>query len=122
MIHMHIIRAKKYYLRPLGTEGQGSEAYPGRKPYNNIAFCIPLGVGFKYNLNPSLNLGFEITYNFTTTDYLDDVSTTYAGISNFPTLPNGDPSLAAAAAGPFKRNRYTSHWNPGTPKRLCQSK
>ncbi|MDP4129636.1 MAG: DUF6089 family protein [Bacteroidota bacterium] len=77
-------QGQKVYLRELGTEGQGTPAYPGRKPYANIAAYIPLGVGYKYNLNPGMNIGFEVVYRFTTTDYLDDVSTTYAGIDNFP--------------------------------------
>jgi len=85
---------QKYYLRDLGTEGQ-AVGYNGRKPYSNIAAFFPLGLGYKYNLNPRMNIGFEIVYNFTTTDYIDDVSTTYAGINNFPTLPNGAPSVAA---------------------------
>ncbi len=85
---------QKYYLRELGTEGQAA-GYDGRKPYNNIAAYIPIGLGYKYNLNPKMNIAIEAVYNFTTTDYLDDVSKTYAGISNFPTLPNGDPSVAA---------------------------
>jgi hypothetical protein len=42
-----------------------------------------------------MNIGIEAVYNFTTTDYLDDVSKTYAGINNFPTLPDGSPSVAA---------------------------
>lgn len=88
-------KGQKIYLRELGTEGQGTAAFPSRKPYNNIAAFIPLGVGYKYNLNPKMNIGIEIVYRFTTTDYLDDVSTTYAGIENFPSLPNGDPSIAA---------------------------
>jgi hypothetical protein len=33
-----------------------------------------------------MNIGLEIVYRFTTTDYLDDVSKTYAGIDNFPKL------------------------------------
>jgi hypothetical protein len=85
---------QKYYLRELGTEGQAA-GYQGRKPYNNIAAYIPLGLGYKYNLNPRMNIGFEIVYRFTTTDYLDDVSKTYAGITSFPTLPDGSPSPAA---------------------------
>jgi hypothetical protein len=88
------LEGQKYYLRELGTEGQAA-GYDGRKPYNNIAAFFPLGVGYKYNLNPRMNIGVEIVYNFTTTDYIDDVSKTYAGINNFPTLPNGDPSVAA---------------------------
>jgi len=88
-------QGQKIYLRPLGTEGQGSAAYPSRRPYGTMAICFPLGVGIKYNLNPKMNVGFEITYRFTTTDYLDDVSKTYVGADKFVTLPNGNPSLAA---------------------------
>lgn len=87
------LNGQKYYLRDLGTEGQAA-GYMGRKPYSNIAAYIPLGLGYKYNINPKMNIGFEVVYRFTTTDYIDDVSTTYAGISSFPTLPGGDPSVA----------------------------
>ena len=87
-------QGQKVFLRPLGTEGQGSAAYPGRKPYSTMAMCFPIGVGYKYSLNPQVNIGFEIVYRFTTTDYIDDVSTTYAGIAAFPGLPNGKASLA----------------------------
>ena len=87
-------QGQKVFLRPLGTEGQGSAAYPDRKPYGSIAACFPLGVGIKYNLNPKINVGFEITYRFTTTDYIDDVSKTYVGVDKFGTLPNGNPTIA----------------------------
>lgn len=85
---------QKYFLRPLGTEGQGSEAYPDRKPYSSTALCVPLTVGFKIALRESINVYVEAGYRFTNTDYLDDVSTTYAGAENFPPLPNGQPSPA----------------------------
>lgn len=74
----------KYFLRPLGTEGQGSAIYPGRKQYSSVALAFPFGVGVKYALNQKVNLNFEITHRFTTTDYLDDVSSTYAGIAAYP--------------------------------------
>ncbi|MBZ5857874.1 type IX secretion system protein PorG [Flavihumibacter profundi] len=86
---------QKYFLRPLGTEGQGTAAYPDRKPYSSMAFAMPFGVGVKYALNSKMNLGFEVLYRFTNTDYLDDVSTTYVGIDKFPPLPDGTPSAAA---------------------------
>jgi hypothetical protein len=73
----------KHFLRPLGTEGQGNSFYPERQTYGNTAFCFPLGMGIKYNMNPSLNFSFEVSYRFTGTDYLDDVSTTYAGPAAF---------------------------------------
>jgi len=84
---------QKVYLRPLGTEGQGSSLYPARKPYGSMAVCFPLGVGVKYSLNRRMNLGFEVLYRFTTTDYLDDVSTTYAPDARPQTLPDGSPTL-----------------------------
>jgi hypothetical protein len=86
-------QGQKVFLRPLGTEGQGTAAYPDRKPYGTMALCFPFGVGVKYNWNDRTNIGFEIVYRFTNTDYLDDVSKTYVGADKFPPLPNGDPSL-----------------------------
>jgi hypothetical protein len=91
------LSGQKYYLRPLGTEGQNI-AYVGadgktRKPYGSIAVCFPIGFGVKYNIGNNLNVSFQIAERFTTTDYLDDVSTTYVGIANFPPQ-NGKPSVA----------------------------
>jgi opacity protein-like surface antigen len=80
---------KKQFLRPLGTEGQVA-GYKGRKQYNTMAFSFPLGVGVKYNITEKINLSFEVSQRFTSTDYLDDVSTTYIGADKFgPALPNG---------------------------------
>jgi hypothetical protein len=84
---------QKYYLRSLGTEGQGSPLYPNRKPYGSMALCLPAAVGFKFNVSPSVNVFAEVGYRFTNTDYLDDVSTTYAPDA-FPPLPNGEGSPA----------------------------
>lgn len=67
----------KVYLPPLSTEGEGLDAYPGRKNYNLTQISIPFGVGVKYALSPVVNIGLEFRINKTFTDYLDDVSTTY---------------------------------------------
>ena len=85
---------EKVFLRPLGTEGQGNSLYPDRKPYGTMALCVPFGVGVKYAVNERMNVGMEIGYRFTNTDYLDDVSTTYIGADKFPLLPDGSPSVA----------------------------
>lgn len=77
------LNGKKYFLQPLGTEGQGTTAYPDRKKYSTTAICFPLGVGVKFNINDQMNIGFEIAHRFTSTDYLDDVSKTYAGAQLF---------------------------------------
>lgn len=76
------LQDEKVFLRPLGTEGQ-NENYMGRKPYGTMTYSIPFGVGLKYNISPKVNVHFEVLHRFTGTDYLDDVSTTYAGIDKF---------------------------------------
>ena len=86
------LNGQKEFLRPLGTEGQNS-GYLGRKEYSTMSYCIPFGVGIKYNLSEKINISFEVAHRFTGTDYIDDVSTTYAGKANFPPV-NGVPSVA----------------------------
>jgi hypothetical protein len=41
-----------------------------------------------------MSLIFEVSHRFTNTDYLDDVSKTYAGPAVFPPGPGGQPSEA----------------------------
>jgi len=86
------LKGEKIFLRPLGTEGQGSNLYPERTPYSSMALSVPFGAGLKYSLNENVNVGFEILYRFTNTDYLDDVSKTYVDPAVFPSNPDGSPS------------------------------
>lgn len=85
---------EKIFLRPLGTEGQGSALYPERKQYSTMGISIPFGAGIKYSLNERFNIGFEILHRYTNTDYLDDVSKTYVDPSIFPSNPDNSPSQA----------------------------
>lgn len=85
------LNGTKYDLRPLGTEGQGRDGSSSQ--YSSMAMAIPFGVGVKYSINERFNLGFEVVHRFTNTDYLDDVSGTYADKALFPPDPNtGEPS------------------------------
>ena len=89
------LKGEKIYLRPLGTEGQGSKLYPNRKQYSTMAISLPIGAGIKYSINERINIAFEILHRITTTDYLDDVSTTYPNLAAFPLNPDGSVSQAA---------------------------
>ena len=71
----------KYYLRPLGSEGQNTGM--GSR-YTNVSACFPIGAGIKYWIKSGVNLTVEIADRLTTTDHLDDVSSVYAGAGNFP--------------------------------------
>ena len=83
------LKGEKIFLRPLGTEGQGSNLYPDRKQYSSMAISIPFGAGIKYALNERINIGFEVLHRVTNTDYLDDVSKTYVLPATFPLNPDG---------------------------------
>jgi hypothetical protein len=56
---------KWHQLRPLETE---------HVKYGNVAFVYTLGLGFRYNHSYRWNFILEGGYRFTTTDYIDDVS------------------------------------------------
>lgn len=77
------------YLIGLHTEGQGSDAYPDRKPYKVSQISIPLGIGLK--MYPTKRLGIHLEWGIrrTFTDYLDDVSTTYVDPAVLPNSSGG---------------------------------
>ncbi|MEM6966083.1 MAG: DUF6089 family protein [Bacteroidota bacterium] len=64
-------------LQSRRTEGQGLPQFPDRQPYKKFAFSFPVGAGIKYAISDRINIGGEVGLRRTTTDYIDDVSTTY---------------------------------------------
>ncbi len=95
-----------YKLRELGTEGQGT-SFNNSAKYDNLALAIPFGVGFKYNIVDNFNLGVELGYRNTYTDYLDDVSKTYAD-KDILTNSNGLISaLLSDRSGEINNGIYT---------------
>ncbi|MCP4459548.1 MAG: hypothetical protein GY816_16225 [Cytophagales bacterium] len=60
---------KKYLLRPLATEPD--------KEYGKTTLVMPITAGIKFRVNDFANLIFELGFRYSTTDYLDDVSTTF---------------------------------------------
>ena len=81
------LNGTKYSLQPLGTEGQ----YAGHadRKYTHYSPCFPIGAGIKLWIKGGLNLTIEVADRLTTTDYLDDVSTTYVGASSFKSKTPG---------------------------------
>ncbi len=63
-------------LQPLGTEGQGLPGEP-KKKYSRIMIGMPVGFGVNIALSNTLKMGVDLSYRFTLTYYLDDVSTFY---------------------------------------------
>lgn len=87
--------ANWYDLQPLHTEGQETSRFPHQKPYALQQACYPVGMGVRYEIHAHWVIRLEILHRFLRTDYLDDVSTTYADPAVFQTGPN--PALALIA-------------------------
>ena len=92
-------------LQPLGTEGQGTLG-SGKEKYSRLQIAIPLGVGFNINFSDKMNVGFEVGFRKTFTDYLDDVSGAYPDIT---ALEEGNPVAAALS---FRTPEYVGHELP----------
>jgi len=84
------------YLSGLKTEGQ-------KKSYSKYQFSIPFGVGFKWNIGERCGLGIEWGPRKTFTDYLDDVSGSYANTSNALGIGSGIP-------GTMRGNPRSKDW------------
>jgi len=69
-----------YPLHELTTEGE--------KKYSLIQPTIPIGIGFHYTFNKFITLGWELAWNKTFTDYIDDVSNKYPALGNDFNLTN----------------------------------
>lgn len=78
------------HLQPLGTEGQGLPGNPDK--YKLYTLAIPVGGGVKFRLTNNLIGSIEMIGRATFTDYLDDVSTTYA---SYDDLLNQNGELSA---------------------------
>jgi hypothetical protein len=77
------INGQWYNLQQLATEGQGSELYPNRKPYSLTSTNFLFGMGYKFNITRQFTAAFEWGMRRTSTDYLDDVSTSYPNAEVF---------------------------------------
>lgn len=89
------VTGKKEFLRLYGTEGQGLPQYPEKTLYNNKQFAIPFGGGFKYAVTDRLQAGLEIGLRKLFTDYLDDISGTYADSTILATSRGQQAALLA---------------------------
>lgn len=81
-----------YDLRDAGTE---------TLTYGQLSMGVPLGLGVSFEVNHQIRVGMEFVWNLTFTDYLDDVSFTWAdpsGLSDIQFLLSNPSSAAVAEA------------------------
>ena len=96
-------------LQPLHTEGEGFDEYRDRKPYKLSQVNYPIGAGVKYELNSTFNLRIELVHRILTTDYLDDVSTTYIEPDLFSKYLPGQQALYAELLADRQRELNPGH-------------
>jgi hypothetical protein len=82
-------------LQPIRTEN---------KKYSRFGFCVPVGTGFFVTINQrrrAHRIGVEINWRYTTTDYLDDISTVYVN----PVDLSGSTAIALSDRNPELTNQ-----------------
>lgn len=84
---------KEIELQPLGTEGQGMNGYESK--YSLFQLTIPVNAGIRFTpKSRQYSISFDFNYNHTFTDYIDDVSNTYAKPTDFAnTYQLNNPAL-----------------------------
>lgn len=89
-------------LADLNTEGQGLVGGP--KDYQPFTVAVPMGIGFRWGLDKVYRIGFEFSYVFLFSDYIDDVSGNYYDRDEINTAYGSD---AAYLSNPSVQNQ---HW------------
>jgi len=84
------------HLRDWRTEGQGT-ANEGKAKgkYSPFHIGIPVGMGFRFGVTPLLTYSIEFGYYHFLSDYLDDVSDSYATYEEIEQNYAGDPEKQA---------------------------
>jgi hypothetical protein len=95
-------------LKPLRLEGQGMSE-TGVSEYDLWSYCIPMGIGIKYDITERLTFGIEIIHRVTGTDYIDDVSRKFIDPALF------DKYLTPEQAEIAKYMSNPSSYFPGFP-------
>lgn len=110
---------RKVALQPLGTEGQGF--FQGRTKYHLTQMALPFGAGVKLSLSENIRVRCEIGLRKTFTDYLDDVSATYADQSEL-LLNNGQRAVDLAFRSDELKGTTISYPAVNTPRGNANNK
>lgn len=90
------LNGTKHYLQPLGTEGQNFDQ--NNPPYALSATVYPFGLGYRVPAGRG-QFSFELAMRKSTTDYIDDVSTTFRDPAQIQAnAPAGSGQTAVALA------------------------
>jgi len=104
--------------RELGSSNEVVAVWQDLRPertedvtYSPVGLAIPLGIGAKWVVNGGWQVGVEICYRVTTTDYLDDISGFYADRPLTSRATEESVAAAGTNAGTIDQHRF----NPSGP-------
>lgn len=110
-------------LQPLGTEGQQSSNQAAKKypaSYSRYQIAIPFGAGIRYKLDRQYDVGFEIGWRKTFTDYIDDVSGKYANPLDLSPkareMADRSGELTSKLTNPKDRIKYSGYGVEGSKR------
>lgn len=104
------LNGTKHYLQPLGTEGQNNNR--ANPPYSLSANVFPFGMGYRVNAGRG-QLSFEVAMRKTTTDYIDDVSTTFADPAYIAVNASSGQGATATALADRSTSNIPGFSSPG---------
>ena len=78
-----------------------------------MALCFPVGAGLRLGVKQKSSFFFQVGYRLTTTDYIDDVSTTYY-LENELLLQRGKTAVDLSYRG--NKDFYPEGSNRGNPE------
>lgn len=91
-------------LKPLQTENVD---------YKRIMGILPFGVGVKYGISNQMSIGLEMGLRYTTSDYIDDVSTVYVDKSSEDAMTQYLANPTIESISTFTDGSYV--YNPTAP-------
>ena len=96
----------------LHLEGQGWSGADYPKQYSLWQPCIPLGLGWRWDIGKHLNLGIEYMYRYTFCKYLDGVSGKYVDQRAFYSHMSADQAALAASVADKEQYNNNQLANP----------
>lgn len=100
----------------LHLEGDGFNFANAPKKYDLAQLCIPVGIGYRFDIGKQLNLGVEYLYRICFTDYLDGVSGSYIDPAYYDkNLTPNEAALARKLADKSLNNSGVPGYLRGNP-------
>jgi hypothetical protein len=102
-------------VHDLHLEGDGFKFAGAPSEYKLNGICIPVGVGYRFDIGQHLNLGLEYSYRLTFIGYMDNVSNKYIDPKYFQQYLSASDAVNATALANKSYQAIGPESTVGTP-------